>query len=342
MSMKIAERCNIHPDTAPLPATAPLAKRMGERIADTARDVPRADERQEQEDSHVPAAAAIVPSQTFALPSLLLPTAAPMNPDPVPAVMDPTLPPAPVTRAGQQVEPAGTGTGASPSRADPRAAGKAVLLQPVQAQSAPADQPSSPVHRAATAAVPLPARPLAATQSVNAADAEGTMQGSLQQPAGSAPVEQDLQQAHAAPAELATRVDVSQAGGPVQPVAHVLASADVSGDLPGSRRHQQTPQQATRNTPQQARAIQHAQALQQGLAARAEVATRVDVSFRSWGPGHTVTARMDGARLQLQPSSQRVQHALSTARLPGEVALDLTVTDVIDDQHHDPREEHRS
>lgn len=96
--------------------------------------------------------------------------------------------------------------------------------------------------------------------------------------------------------------------------------------------HQAHHQASVSSQHQQVKATEHAQSMQQAQMARMEAGTRIDVAFRSWGGGHVVTARVDGTRLQLQPSSSRLQQALSGAALPGDVDLEVAIGEANDQQ----------
>ncbi|WP_315387211.1 hypothetical protein [uncultured Stenotrophomonas sp.] len=87
-------------------------------------------------------------------------------------------------------------------------------------------------------------------------------------------------------------------------------------------------------TRQQVRAVRQAEALQSAMVQRAEAASQIQVSFSSWGAGHSVTARLDGGRLHMQPSSSRVGQALSSATAPAGVELQIAVdnTDTATDE----------
>ncbi|WP_312327589.1 hypothetical protein [Stenotrophomonas sp.] len=92
-------------------------------------------------------------------------------------------------------------------------------------------------------------------------------------------------------------------------------------------------------TRQQVRAVRQAEALQTAMVQRAEAASQIQVSFSSWGAGHSVTARLDGGRLHMQPSSARVGQALSTAAAPAGVELQIAVdsTDTATDERRQRR-----
>lgn len=92
-------------------------------------------------------------------------------------------------------------------------------------------------------------------------------------------------------------------------------------------------------TRQQVRAVRQAEALQSAMVQRAEAASQIQVSFSSWGAGHSVTARLDGGRLHMQPSSARVGQALSAATAPAGVELQIAVdsTDTATDERRQRR-----
>lgn len=92
-------------------------------------------------------------------------------------------------------------------------------------------------------------------------------------------------------------------------------------------------------TRQQVRAVRQAEALQSAMVQRAEAASQIQVSFSSWGAGHSVTARLDGGRLHMQPSSARVGQALSAAAAPAGVELQIAVdsTDTATDERRQRR-----
>ncbi|HIE5094882.1 hypothetical protein WG628_21130 [Stenotrophomonas maltophilia] len=115
------------------------------------------------------------------------------------------------------------------------------------------------------------------------------------------------------------------------PPSALIASADQS--LQAQREAQGLAQQH-----QQARSEAHVQSMQQAQGARVEAGTRLDVAFRSWGDGHAVVARVDGSRLLLQPSSERMQQTLSGATLPGDVDLQVAVESATDRQPRKHRE----
>lgn len=83
--------------------------------------------------------------------------------------------------------------------------------------------------------------------------------------------------------------------------------------------------EANLGTRQQVRAVRQAEALQTAMVQRADVGSQVQVTFNSWGAGHSVTARLDGGRLHMQPSSARVTQALTSAVAPDGAELQIAV-----------------
>jgi len=85
--------------------------------------------------------------------------------------------------------------------------------------------------------------------------------------------------------------------------------------------------EANLGTRQHVRAVRQAEALQTAMAQRADTASHFNVSFKSWGAGagHSVSGRVDGNRLVLQPSSARVGQALSSALAPPGAELQIAV-----------------
>lgn len=83
--------------------------------------------------------------------------------------------------------------------------------------------------------------------------------------------------------------------------------------------------EANVGTRQHVRAVRQAEALQTAMAARADTASQIHVSFNTWGSGHSVTARLEGGRLHMQPSSARVGQALAAAPAPAGAELLIAV-----------------
>lgn len=112
------------------------------------------------------------------------------------------------------------------------------------------------------------------------------------------------------------------AAAPVMPQPHVGETTPDAQAMPDARRAE-----ANLGTRQHVRAVRQAEALQTAMAQRADTATHFNVSFKSWGAGagHSVSGRVDGNRLVLQPSSARVGHALSSALAPPGAELQIAV-----------------
>lgn len=123
-------------------------------------------------------------------------------------------------------------------------------------------------------------------------------------PAAGRPAPTDLAQAAAA------------AGATVMPQPHTGEAAPDAQAMADARRARQ-----------HVRAVRQAEALQTAMAQRAHTASHFNVSFKSWGAGagHSVSGRVDGNRLVLQPSSARVGHALSSALAPPGAELQIAV-----------------
>lgn len=83
--------------------------------------------------------------------------------------------------------------------------------------------------------------------------------------------------------------------------------------------------EANLGTRQHVRAARQAEALQTARVQRADTASHFNVSFNSWGSGHSVSARLEGGRLHMQPSSARVGQALSSALAPPGAELEIAV-----------------
>lgn len=129
-------------------------------------------------------------------------------------------------------------------------------------------------------------------------------------PAAGRPAATDLAQAAAA------------AGATVMPQPHTGEAAPDAQAMADARRAE-----ANLGTRQHVRAVRQAEALQTAMAQRADTASHFNVSFKSWGAGagHSVSGRVDGNRLVLQPSSARVGHALSSALAPPGAELQIAV-----------------
>ncbi|AOA73110.1 hypothetical protein [Stenotrophomonas rhizophila] len=129
-------------------------------------------------------------------------------------------------------------------------------------------------------------------------------------PAAGRPAPTDLAQAAAA------------AGATVMPQPHTGEAAPDAQAMADARRAE-----ANLGTRQHVRAVRQAEALQTAMAQRADTASHFNVSFKSWGAGagHSVSGRVDGNRLVLQPSSARVGQALSSALAPPGADLQIAV-----------------
>lgn len=121
----------------------------------------------------------------------------------------------------------------------------------------------------------------------------------------------------AAPTDLA-----QAAGATVMPQPHTGEAAPDAQAMADARRAE-----ANLGTRQHVRAVRQAEALQTAMAQRADTASHFNVSFKSWGAGagHSVSGRVDGNRLVLQPSSARVGQALSSALAPPGADLQIAV-----------------
>ncbi len=121
----------------------------------------------------------------------------------------------------------------------------------------------------------------------------------------------------AAPTDLA-----QAAGATVMPQPHTGEAAPDAQAMADARRAE-----ANLGTRQHVRAVRQAEALQTAMAQRADTASHFNVSFKSWGAGagHSVSGRVDGNRLVLQPSSARVGQALSSALAPPGAELQIAV-----------------
>lgn len=62
--------------------------------------------------------------------------------------------------------------------------------------------------------------------------------------------------------------------------------------------------------------VQQAQKTQEALAQRARAESRVEVSFNSWGAGHSVVGRQQNGQWVMTPSTARVGMALSNSAVP--------------------------
>lgn len=129
-------------------------------------------------------------------------------------------------------------------------------------------------------------------------------------PAAGRPAPTDLAQAAVA------------AGATVMPQPHTGEAAPDAQAMAEARRAE-----ANLGTRQHVRAVRQAEALQTAMAQRADTASHFNVSFKSWGAGagHSVSGRVDGNRLVLQPSSARVGQALSSALAPPGAELQIAV-----------------
>jgi|GEM_PF-694708 len=123
-----------------------------------------------------------------------------------------------------------------------------------------------------------------------------------------------------APTDLAQAA--AAAGATVMPQPHTGESAPDAQAMADARRAE-----ANLGTRQHVRAVRQAEALQTAMAQRADTASHFNVSFKSWGAGagHSVSGRVDGNRLVLQPSSARVGQALSSALAPPGADLQIAV-----------------
>jgi len=128
-------------------------------------------------------------------------------------------------------------------------------------------------------------------------------------PAAGRPAPTDLAQAAVA------------AGATVMPQPHTGEAAPDAQAMADARRAE------ANLTRQHVRAVRQAEALQTAMAQRADTASHFNVSFKSWGAGagHSVSGRVDGNRLVLQPSSARVGQALSSALAPPGADLQIAV-----------------
>jgi len=117
--------------------------------------------------------------------------------------------------------------------------------------------------------------------------------------------------------------DLAQAAGAtVMPQPRTGEAAPDAQAMADARRAE-----ANLGTRQHVRAVRQAEALQTAMAQRADTASHFNVSFKSWGAGagHSVSGRVDGNRLVLQPSSARVGQALSSALAPPGADLQIAV-----------------
>ncbi|MFL9584709.1 hypothetical protein [Stenotrophomonas sp. AB1(2024)] len=210
-------------------------------------------------------------------------------------------------------------------------------LQPALANGAllntePAGAPSASAQAAAGAvAAPTPSRSPSAQGGQGGLTAPGAVVGAPPA-AGTAPPAAgvtDIPTAAAAPvpSPVAERPAVPDTGTPptaagasVVPQQHNGEAAPDGQSMADARRAE-----ANLGTRQHVRAVRQAEALQTAMVQRADTASHINVSFNSWGAGHSVSARLDGGRLYMQPSSARVGQALSSALAPPGAELQIAV-----------------
>lgn len=212
--------------------------------------------------------------------------------------------------------PATTGAGphgSAPAEADapvarssPTPAPSAVALAPLSAPGSLQSQPVAGTAEAGASRALLPPSPSpAATERRHAADATADTTS--------------------APPAVAAGASPTQQG----------AAAD-GQSLAEARR-----EDANLGTRQHVRAVRQAEALQTAMATRAVEGSQVRVAFNSWGAGHAVTARLEGGRVHLQPSTARVGAALASSVAPGDAGLLFAVesSDSATDERRRPRDQ---
>lgn len=171
----------------------------------------------------------------------------------------------------------------------------------VPSTSTPPRSPSAPASPAATTAAP--AAGVATDALTDALDA------------AAAPVEGS--EPSAVPDASSTVSVTNTAAVPQQPSSDAAPDSQSMAD---ARRAE-----ANLGTRQHVRAARQAEALQTARVQRADTASHFNVSFNSWGSGHSVSARLEGGRLHMQPSSARVGQALSSALAPPGAELEIAV-----------------
>jgi hypothetical protein len=234
---------------------------------------------------------------------------------------------------------------ATPAIATAQAPTPTVAVVQGDAASAPATVAASD---AASTTVQAP-RPATQAHRVPAAAAAQASAVSPAPAARSQPVSAPMQGAGAKPGQAATaaaqspsddKPSRSDAAAPPAAITAPTSTATQSAtgadsqSLADARRAD-----ANVGTRQQVRAVRQAEALQSAMVQRAEAASHIEVSFSSWGAGHSVKARLDGGRLHMQPSSARVGQALSAAAAPAGVELQIAVdsTDTATDERRQRR-----
>lgn len=252
-----------------------------------------------------------------------------------------TLAPLPLPLPTSTPTPAASPAPAAPAAPTVPAANAAVATAPVapapaaHGEAAPAameaSRPTLPPQRT-SAAAPAHASVISSAPTVRSHAASTPMQSAGAKPghAGPAPAPSPSDDtpsrgdAAAAPVAITTPV-------PTSPQSDTGTDTQSLAD---ARRAD-----ANVGTRQQVRAVRQAEALQANMIQRAEAASQIQVSFSSWGTGHSVTARLDGGRLHMQPSSARVGQALSAAAAPAGVELQIAVdsTDTATDERRQRR-----
>ncbi|OEZ01897.1 hypothetical protein BIY45_03870 [Stenotrophomonas sp. BIIR7] len=253
-----------------------------------------------------------------------------------------TVPPSPSPSPSPAVTAPPT---ANPATATAQASTPAIAVVQGDAASAPATGAASD---AASTTVQAP-RPAKQAHRVPAAAAAQASAVSPAPTARSQPPSAPMQAAGAKPGQAApaaaqspsddtpTRSDAAATPMAITAPTSTATQSETGADsqsLADARRAD-----ANVGTRQQVRAVRQAEALQSAMVQRAEAASQIQVSFSSWGAGHSVTARLDGGRLHMQPSSARVGQALSAAAVPAGVELQIAVdsTDTATDERRQRR-----
>ncbi|WP_146033393.1 hypothetical protein [Stenotrophomonas sp. VV52] len=194
-----------------------------------------------------------------------------------------------------------------------------------------APRPATPTHRV-PAAVAAQASAVSPASAARSQPVSAPMQGAGAKPGQAAPAA-----AQSPSDDKPTRSDAAAPPAAITAPTSTATQSETGADsqsLADARRAD-----ANVGTRQQVRAVRQAEALQTAMVQRAEAASQIQVSFSSWGAGHSVTARLDGGRLHMQPSSARVGQALSAAAAPAGVELQIAVdgTDTATDERRQRR-----
>lgn len=234
---------------------------------------------------------------------------------------------------------------ANPATATAQASTPAIAVVQGDAASAPATGAASDAA-STTVQAPCPATQAHRVPAAAAAQASAVSPASAarSQPA-SAPMQgAGAKPGQAAPAAAPSPSDdkASRSDAAASPMAITAPTSSATQSEPGADRQSLAHARradANVGTRQQVRAVRQAEALQSAMVQRAEAASQIQVSFSSWGAGHSVTARLDGGRLHMQPSSARVGQALSAAAAPAGVELQIAVdsTDTATDERRQRR-----